>query len=398
MASWTAPSSAASPTPTTRSRPRWRCPVVRRLLERLDPAAVVRGGRPRLRRRCVAPRAAGGASPTSPPWESTPRCTPTRGARRGARRRRPAGLGRGGCRDLGGRGRPPAFDAVICVGASHAFGGAERHPRALRSHRPGGRALIGDATWERQPAAGGRSRPSVPGPATSRPSPARAHARRAGFEVGYAPRQQRRGVGRLRVVVDRLPRLLGAARGRSRRTRAQALEAARSHRRDWVEGYRGELGSSPRCSTTPAPAQAASAVPVTRRRRDTIRWSHGQGLPAVDMLRRSPPTAVVTDIDCSPSDFTRGTSPRGTPASNGPPTTPHPRRSPAPGTVNARRSQGGPTGMTPTPATQAGRRGRDPPVVVLRCAGRRRTARGRRRLPGPRAARASSSWPRLPSP
>ena len=29
---------------------------------------------------------------------------------------------------------------------------------------------------------------------------------------------------------------------RSPQDRAQALDAARSHRRDWVEGYRGELG------------------------------------------------------------------------------------------------------------------------------------------------------------
>lgn len=45
-------------------------------------------------------------------------------------------------------------DRVLCVGASHAFGGTADALTALaESVRPGGRLLFGDAYWERPPAA-----------------------------------------------------------------------------------------------------------------------------------------------------------------------------------------------------------------------------------------------------
>jgi cyclopropane fatty-acyl-phospholipid synthase-like methyltransferase len=47
--------------------------------------------------------------------------------------------------------REPA-DRVICVGASHAFGGTAAAIEALAGTvRPGGRLLFGDGYWERQP-------------------------------------------------------------------------------------------------------------------------------------------------------------------------------------------------------------------------------------------------------
>ncbi|MPY51137.1 SAM-dependent methyltransferase [Streptomyces acidicola] len=44
------------------------------------------------------------------------------------------------------------FDLVLCVGATHAFGGLLPTLEAARRHlAPGGTALIGDAFWEREP-------------------------------------------------------------------------------------------------------------------------------------------------------------------------------------------------------------------------------------------------------
>lgn len=47
------------------------------------------------------------------------------------------------------------FDAVLCVGASHAFGGLEATLAGAGSHvAPGGRLVVGDGFWEQPPHAG----------------------------------------------------------------------------------------------------------------------------------------------------------------------------------------------------------------------------------------------------
>lgn len=44
------------------------------------------------------------------------------------------------------------FDLVLCVGAAHAFGGLLPTLEAVRRHlAPGGKVLVGDAFWEREP-------------------------------------------------------------------------------------------------------------------------------------------------------------------------------------------------------------------------------------------------------
>ncbi|RMI45602.1 methyltransferase domain-containing protein, partial [Streptomyces triticirhizae] len=44
------------------------------------------------------------------------------------------------------------FDAVLCVGATHAFGGLERTLAAARRRlAPGGRLVVGEGFWEREP-------------------------------------------------------------------------------------------------------------------------------------------------------------------------------------------------------------------------------------------------------
>ncbi|MEV5436892.1 class I SAM-dependent methyltransferase [Streptomyces sp. NPDC052682] len=47
---------------------------------------------------------------------------------------------------------PHPFDLVLCVGATHAFGGLPPTLAAARRHlAPGGRVLVGDGYWERPP-------------------------------------------------------------------------------------------------------------------------------------------------------------------------------------------------------------------------------------------------------
>ncbi|GGR51235.1 class I SAM-dependent methyltransferase [Streptomyces netropsis] len=47
---------------------------------------------------------------------------------------------------------PHLFDLVLCVGSTHAFGGLLPTLAAARKHlAPGGRVLVGDGFWEREP-------------------------------------------------------------------------------------------------------------------------------------------------------------------------------------------------------------------------------------------------------
>ncbi|GAA5215531.1 hypothetical protein GCM10023323_64930 [Streptomyces thinghirensis] len=49
---------------------------------------------------------------------------------------------------------PHRFDLVLCVGATHAFGGLLATLAAARRHlAPGGRVLVGDGFWEGEPSA-----------------------------------------------------------------------------------------------------------------------------------------------------------------------------------------------------------------------------------------------------
>ncbi|MGW8333541.1 SAM-dependent methyltransferase [Streptomyces sp. NPDC055897] len=54
--------------------------------------------------------------------------------------------------DAAGFAAAPVFDLVIVVGAAHAFGGLPPTLATAREHlAPGGRVLIGDGFWEREP-------------------------------------------------------------------------------------------------------------------------------------------------------------------------------------------------------------------------------------------------------
>ncbi|MGY1774641.1 SAM-dependent methyltransferase [Geodermatophilus sp. SYSU D00804] len=134
------------------------------------------------------------------------------------------------------------FDVVVCIGAAHVFGGPAGTLDAVRGHlRPGGRVLFGDGFWEAGPGeAALAGLGAEPGELPDLPG-LLAEATRAGFEPGY---------GHLSTLAEWdeyewcwtgavTEWALTEATGEDR---AAALEAARTHRRQWLEGYRGELG------------------------------------------------------------------------------------------------------------------------------------------------------------
>jgi len=136
-----------------------------------------------------------------------------------------------------------AFDAVLCVGASHAFGGLSQTLDGVRRVlRPGGRVLLGDATWE------------------SDPSPAALEALGASPDDfltlgGLVDRARAAGFEPTRGHVSTLAEwddyewswtgslaTWALEPGRDPADAAEALTAARTHRDQWLKGYRGVLG------------------------------------------------------------------------------------------------------------------------------------------------------------
>jgi ubiquinone/menaquinone biosynthesis C-methylase UbiE len=136
----------------------------------------------------------------------------------------------------------PEFDAVLCVGATHAFDGLDGTLAAARRHlRPGGRLLVGDGFWEGPPddavlAALG----AEPDELEELPGVVAA-VQRAGFEPGYGHVSSAEEWDEYEWCwTGALTQW--ALTEASAEDRPEALEQARAHRRDWLGGYRGRLG------------------------------------------------------------------------------------------------------------------------------------------------------------
>ncbi|MDT0379513.1 class I SAM-dependent methyltransferase [Streptomyces sp. DSM 42041] len=130
-----------------------------------------------------------------------------------------------------------SFDSVLCVGATHAFGGLLPTLAAARRHlAPGGTVLVGDGFWEREPD-------------------------RRTLDVGFAADEY----ADLATTVDRVTAAgwtpvyghtstaeewddyewswTGSLAAWALDNDADAaLEAATRHRDEWLHGYRGTLG------------------------------------------------------------------------------------------------------------------------------------------------------------
>jgi SAM-dependent methyltransferase len=134
------------------------------------------------------------------------------------------------------------FDAVLCVGATHAFGGLTGTLDAVRSHlRPGGRVLLGEGFWDGDPtpqamSALGAEPGELPGLTDLVEA---AHA--AGYEPGFGH------VSSAEEWDDYEWSWTGALTEwalteAAEADRASALAMAGTHREEWLAGYRGQLG------------------------------------------------------------------------------------------------------------------------------------------------------------
>jgi cyclopropane fatty-acyl-phospholipid synthase-like methyltransferase len=134
-------------------------------------------------------------------------------------------------------------DAVVCIGASHAFGGLHGTLDAIRRHlRAGGRALLGETIWEQQPSAAALKALDADPESFPTLSQLLSAIEHHGFEVGYAH------VSTAEEWDDYEWSWTGSLVAWAHRhastdaEREQALAAARAHRLSWIDGYRGELG------------------------------------------------------------------------------------------------------------------------------------------------------------
>jgi SAM-dependent methyltransferase len=134
------------------------------------------------------------------------------------------------------------FDVVLCVGATHAFGGLEATLAAMDGRlRPGGRALVGECFWEQPPI------PRVLDLLGAQPDDYGDLASTVEVAASNAWIPLHGHVSTLEEWDDYEWSWTGAlARWASEHPddpdRDQVMTASVEHRRAWLEGYRGTLG------------------------------------------------------------------------------------------------------------------------------------------------------------
>jgi SAM-dependent methyltransferase len=132
------------------------------------------------------------------------------------------------------------FDAVLCVGAAHALGGLGSALPRIRAHlRPGGRVLLGDGFWEAPPPPDALAALEAESSDFPELGALVADVQRFGWEPGY---------GHVSTAAEwddyewSWTGSLATWALSEAAARDGALDAARTHRRQWLEGYRGRLG------------------------------------------------------------------------------------------------------------------------------------------------------------
>jgi SAM-dependent methyltransferase len=155
------------------------------------------------------------------------------------------------------------FDVVLCVGATHAFGGLAGTLAAMREHLvPGGRVLLGAPTWDAPPSSAALDALDVRADDFTTSSGLIAAARDQEFEPSYGhistmdewDEYEWSWTGSLTQWA-----LTGAATSEQR---TEALGVAAEHRTAWLDGYRGQLGfTTVILHDVAAPWEAAPAAP-----------------------------------------------------------------------------------------------------------------------------------------
>ena len=135
------------------------------------------------------------------------------------------------------------FDAVLCVGAAHAFGGLHETLRAVRRHLvPGGQVLLGDSIWETQPSEAALTALEVTPDALPDLAGLVTAVQSYGFEPSFAhvsttaewDDYQFSWSGSL---VD-----WALKEATSAEDREEVLAVAREHRRQYLDGWRQQYG------------------------------------------------------------------------------------------------------------------------------------------------------------
>ena len=135
------------------------------------------------------------------------------------------------------------FDVVLCVGATHAFGGLDGTLDAARRYlRPGGRLLLGDGIWDAPPSAaalealevGPEDMPDLAGLVD--------RVQTAGWEPGYGHVSTLAEWDEYEFSWTGSLTAWALHEAPSEEERAAALEIARGHRDAWLRGWRGHLG------------------------------------------------------------------------------------------------------------------------------------------------------------
>jgi SAM-dependent methyltransferase len=134
------------------------------------------------------------------------------------------------------------FGAVLCVGATHAFGGLPGTLDAVRGHlAPGGRVLLGEGFWDGDPSPQAMSAlGAAPGELPDLSGLVET-ARAAGWEPGYGH------ISSAEEWDDYEWSWTGsltawALTEAGETDRVSALSIACTHREEWLAGYRGQLG------------------------------------------------------------------------------------------------------------------------------------------------------------
>jgi SAM-dependent methyltransferase len=135
------------------------------------------------------------------------------------------------------------YDVVLCVGATHAFGGLDKTLDAVRAHlRPGGQAVVGDGFWEVAPSGAALDAlDAVPGDFPDLPGLVQ-RAREHGFEPGYGHVSTLAEWDEYEWSWTASLTEWALREAPDEQQRQEALAIAGEHRSGWLGGYRGVLG------------------------------------------------------------------------------------------------------------------------------------------------------------
>lgn len=134
-------------------------------------------------------------------------------------------------------------DVVLCVGATHAFGGLDGTLQAARRHlRPGGRLVLGDGIWDAPPSPaalehleiGADDMPDLAGLVE--------RVQAAGWEPGHGHVSSLAEWDEYELSWTGSLTTWALHDAPTQQDRTDALEIARSHRTAWLRGWRRHLG------------------------------------------------------------------------------------------------------------------------------------------------------------